>query len=82
MKVTVYTSKGCAYCKMLKSFLKEKGVKYEEKLIDEDDAAREEVVKLSEGQMGTPFSVIKTDEGKTEKIVGFDKGKFEEVLGL
>jgi glutaredoxin len=66
---------------MLKSYLDEKGAKYKEKLVDQDDAAREEMVNISGGFLGVPYTVVKKD-GKEEKIVGFDKGKINEVLGL
>lgn len=82
MQVTVYTTTTCPYCKMLKGYLSEKGISYEEKVVDQDAAAQEEMMKASGGFMGTPFTVIKTDDGTTVKIKGFDKGKVDEALGL
>lgn len=58
-----------------------KKVSYEEKLVDQDDAAREEMVALSGGYLGVPYTVVEKD-GKEEKIIGFDKGKLNSVLGL
>lgn len=81
MTVTVYTTTTCPYCKMLKSYLKEKNVEYTEKLVDQDDAARDEMAEVSGGFMGVPFTVIKKN-GETEMIVGFDKGKVNSVLGI
>jgi glutaredoxin len=66
---------------MLKSYLDEKDISYTEKLVDQDDIAREEMVNTSGGFLGVPYTVIKKD-GKEEKIVGFDKGKLNEVLNL
>jgi len=66
---------------MLKSYLDEKGVKYTEKLVDQDESAREEMTSISGGFLGVPYTVIEKD-GKKEKIVGFDKGKVNEILGL
>lgn len=66
---------------MLKGYLDEKGIGYKEKLVDQDDAAKEEMVNISGGFLGVPYIVIKKD-GKEEKIVGFDKGKLNEVLGI
>lgn len=65
---------------MLKEYLEEKGIEYTEKVVDQDDAAREEMMSKSGGFLGVPYTVIEKD-GKEEKIVGFDKGKFNEVLG-
>ncbi|MGD8744122.1 MAG: glutaredoxin family protein [Candidatus Woesebacteria bacterium] len=81
MDITVYSTTTCPYCKMLKSYLEEKGFEYKEKLVDQDDAAREEMVNISGGFMGVPYTVIKKD-GQQEKIIGFDKAKVNGVLGI
>ena len=67
---------------MLKGYLTEKKVPFSEKIIDQDPASQEEMSKISDGHMGTPFSVIKKDDGVEVKVTGFDKGKFDEALGL
>jgi glutaredoxin len=67
---------------MLKGYLAEKGVQYTEKVIDQDVASQEEMMKLSDGFMGVPFTVIKKDDGTVLKIRGFDKEKVDEVLAL
>lgn len=82
MQITVYTTTTCPYCKMLKGYLAEKGVQYTEKVIDQDVASQEEMMKLSDGFMGVPFTVIKKDDGTVLKIRGFDKEKVDEVLAL
>lgn len=79
MKVTVFTSTGCGYCKMLKEYLDKNEVSYEEKVIDASEKAFEEMQEEAGGFMGTPFSVIEKD-GEKIKIEGFNKKKFEEVL--
>jgi glutaredoxin-like YruB-family protein len=73
MKVKVYSTSTCPYCKMAKSFLDEKGVAYDDLDVAADAAARDEMVKKS-GQMGVP--VIDVDG---EVIIGFDK---ERLAGL
>lgn len=82
MTVTVYSTTTCPYCKMLKGYLGEKNVEYTEKLVDQDDAAREEMMKESGGFLGVPFTVVVKDDGTKEDIIGFDKGKVNKVLGL
>jgi len=67
---------------MLKSYLDEKKVKYTEKLVDQDDAAKEEMLKASGGFLGVPFTVVKKDDGTQDSIVGFDKNKINEVAGI
>lgn len=75
-EVRVYSTPTCAYCKMVKKFLEEKGIAYKELNVGEDKAAREEMIRRS-GQMGVP--VIDIDG---EIVVGFDKKQLTQKLGL
>lgn len=79
MKITIYSTKTCAHCISLKRWLDEKSVKYTEYRVDENPIAAQNMVRLS-GQMGVPFSTIEYDDGKQEKILGFDRPKFESVI--
>ena len=81
MNITVYTTTTCPYCKQLKDYLTEKSVAFVEKLVDQDDAARDAMLAVSDGFMGVPFTVIEK-EGQVEKVLGFDKGKLETILGV
>jgi glutaredoxin-like YruB-family protein len=74
--VKVYSTPSCSICKQLKSFLKEKKVKYKEINVASDTKAAQEMIEKS-GQMSVP--VIEID-GKI--ITGFDKKKVEEALNL
>lgn len=75
MKVKIYTTPTCPYCKLAKSYMDEQGVAYEEIDVAADSEAAQEMVKLS-GQMGVP--VIMVDD---EVIVGWNKTALEEALG-
>lgn len=80
--VTIYSTTTCPYCKMLKKYLDEKKVSYEEKMVDQDEAAQEEMMKESGGFLGVPYTVIVNDNNEKTTIVGFDKGKVNEALGI
>ena len=67
---------------MLKSYLTEKNISFIEKVVDQDTQAQEEMMKLSSGSMGVPFTIVKKDDGSEVKILGFDKRKVDETLGL
>ena len=82
MTVIVYSTTTCPYCNMLKNYLKENGVAFSEKLVDQDDAAREEMMKESKGFLGVPFTIITKGDGTKEDIIGFDKGRVNQVLGI
>lgn len=74
MVVKVYTTSSCPWCYRLKSWLKEKGVKFKEIDVAADRKAAQEMVKKS-GQVGVPQTEI---NGKM--IVGFDQPALEEEL--
>ena len=67
---------------MLKDYLSKNNIAYTEKLVDQDDSVREEMVKESGGFLGVPYTVVLKDDTTKEKIVGFDKGKVDEVFGI
>jgi len=67
---------------MLKDYLTARNITYIEKLVDQDEAARDEMMENSGGFLGVPFTVVTKDDGTKEKIVGFDKGKINAVLGI
>lgn len=80
MQATIFSSTTCPYCKMLKSYLTEKNIPFTEKLVDMDEKAKEEMLSVSGGFLGVPFTVITKDGGSSETIIGFDKGKLESIL--
>jgi len=82
MQVIVYSTTTCPYCKMLKDYLSKKNVIFEEKLVDMDEVAREEMLQESGGFLGVPFVLIRKDDGGEETIIGFDKGKIDKVFNI
>lgn len=82
MQITVFTTGGCPYCLMLKDYLNSKSVVFVEKLVDQNEEFRKEMIALSNGFMGVPFSLITKDDGTKETIIGFDKGKLDQMLNL
>jgi glutaredoxin len=61
---------------MAKAYFEQNNVKYEEKNVAVDEAAREDMVKKS-GQLGVPVIDV---GGKI--VVGFDKRRLSELLSL
>jgi glutaredoxin len=81
MKITIYSTTTCPYCQMLKDYLDEKGVSYEEKLVDQNDDAKTEMMEKSGGYLGVPFTVITKEDAGEETVLGFDKAKIEGIIG-
>lgn len=74
--VTIYSTPTCHFCQMSKEFFKENGVSYTEHNVAADLEKRQEMIDKS-GQMGVPVVFI-----GEEMIIGFDKNRFTELLGL
>ena len=75
-KVEIYTTPWCAYCKMAKEYFKKNNVEYTEHDVANDAAKRQEMIDKTH-QMGVPVIII-----DSQIIIGFDRGKIDELLGL
>ncbi len=80
-KITIYSTRTCGYCKALKSYLSERNIEYEEKMADQSQELAAELYRLS-GQLGVPFTIITKDDGGEEKVLGFDRPKINDILGI
>jgi len=74
--VRIYSTPTCPYCKMAKQFLEENQIQYENIDVSVNQIATQEMIQKS-GQLGVPVLDI---DGKI--VVGFDKKKIKELLGL
>jgi glutaredoxin 3 len=73
-EIIVYSTPTCPYCNLVKDYLKQKGVEFEEKDVSKDRVAAREMIKRS-GEMGVPQIEI---NGKI--IVGFNRDAIDEEL--
>lgn len=74
--VKVYTTNTCPWCDKAKNYLKSKGIEFQELNVQDDMAAREEMVKKSK-QMGVPVLDV-----NGTVIIGFDKAAIDTALNL
>jgi glutaredoxin 3 len=75
-KVIVYSTPTCPYCVMVKKYLKENNVEFQDINVAEDQEKAKEMVDKT-GQMGVPVVQI-----ENEYVIGFDKDKINELLGI
>jgi len=75
MDVIVYATPTCPYCRMVKEFLSQRGVSFEERDVPQNPSYAQELSKT--GQMGVPVTII---NGQT--VVGFDRSRLEQLLLL
>lgn len=74
--VTVYSTPTCPFCIRAKQYLKESGINFTDYDVGSDQAKAQEMIDKS-GQMGVPVIII-----DDKIIVGFDKEKIKEALGI
>lgn len=82
MKVTIYSTTSCATCHLVTGWLDKQNVKYEKHDTDVDQKAMEEFMSVNDGMLSVPFTVIETDDGKMQKMTGFNANEFKAALGI
>ena len=75
-KIRIFSTLACPYCVTLEEFLKENGFSFEKIDVGVDEKAKQEMIERS-GQMGVPVVEI-----NNEIIIGFDRKKITELLGI
>lgn len=75
-KVVVYSTPTCPWCIRTKQYLKDNHIDFEDIDVSNNQEAAEIMIEKS-GQMGVPVLDI---DG--EILVGFDKDRIKELLGL
>jgi len=76
-KIQIYSTATCPACLAAKAYLDEKGFKYDFIDVGADDKMREEMVKKAGGKLAVPTIDI---DGTV--LIGFDKPKIDELLGI
>ena len=76
MKISIYSTPTCPYCKLAKAFLTEHKIAFTDIDVAADSEKAQEMIKKS-GQMGVPVIDI---DGKI--IVGFDQKKLAAAVGI
>jgi len=75
-KIKVFSTPSCPYCELLKQFLKEKGVEFENIDVSQNEEAQKYILEKT-GRMAVPVAEI---DG--EIIIGFDRPKIVQLLNL
>ena len=76
MIIKIYSTPTCPFCYVLKNYLKENGFEFEEIDISKETAKREELIKK------TGLATLPVIEIDGQLIIGFDKKKIDEALGI
>lgn len=74
MKIKVYSTPTCPYCKLVKDYLHDQSLAFEDIDVAANGDAAKEMVKIS-GQMGVPVIDV-----NGQIIVGWNKQALEDVI--
>lgn len=78
--ITIYTTNTCAYCVMVKKWLKSKGLGYQEVNLEEHPERQAEMMQLS-GQMAVPVTVVADKDSDYLNItVGWNPAKLASAV--
>jgi len=80
-KIILYSGLSCPYCKMESAWLKQNAIDFDEIYVDFNREKAEELVQKT-GQMGVPVTELQYEDDSSEYIIGFDKQKLSNELGL
>lgn len=75
--VKVYSFESCPWCVKVKNYLKARGVEYEVHDIELNEEDAKECLRIS-GDLTVPVTTV---DGKNY-VLGFDKRKIDELLGI
>ncbi len=75
-KVIVYSTQTCPWCHVVKNFLKEHDIAFQDVDVGKDRKAAQEMIDKS-GQMGVPVVDI-----NGSIVIGFNEAKIRELLGI
>ncbi len=75
-KVVIFSTPACPWCGRVKSYLRQKGVRFKDIDVSKDKYAARDMVRRT-GQMGVPVLLI-----GSRPIVGFNKPLIDRLLGL
>ena len=80
MNVTVFSTTNCGICHAVMQWLDKQGIKYENKVVDENEEYMDDFMAVNDGMIGTPLTIVE-DAGNTTKISGFDQPKLKSAIG-
>ena len=81
IRVKLYSTMSCPYCKMEKAWLESKKINHEVIYVDLSPKEAEAMVKKT-GQMGVPVTEIQFGDEKPAYVIGFDTAQLSHLLGV
>lgn len=80
-QIKIYSTSTCPYCHAEKAYLEQRGVEFEEVLLDQHPEQIKDAIDAC-GSRGVPCTHITKDDGSVVNILGFDQPAIDAALGL
>lgn len=64
---------------MVKEWLKNKGLDYEEVILDKDPTRQQEVLQKS-GSLSVPVTIVEQDDGMEQVVIGYNPGQLASAV--
>mgnify|MGYP000214397854 CR=1 FL=1 len=78
MKITVYSSESCIFCRQLKEWFLSEGIEFENRDVSKEKEFYDEFI--AHGGSGIPLTIFEKPNGEINKVSGMNKSKILEVL--
>lgn len=82
MTVTMYSTTTCQYCHAEAEWLEQNKIPFTKIVVDEEGEDKVNELLEKSGGLAVPFTVISGDDGAEDKILGFDRARLSQALGL
>ncbi len=78
-KITIFTTNTCSYCVMVKRYLVNKNLSFDEVNLDEYPERQAEAIKVS-GALTVPVTVVTKHDDSQEIIVGYNLARLAPAI--
>ena len=79
VKVKVFSTATCPYCKMEKEFLERNNIPFESVSVESDPLSYAELLEKTK-QTGVPVTEISFEDGKMEYLIGYNEKRLAEIF--
>ena len=76
LKVVIFTTPTCSWCRATKRYLREHNIRFHEVDVSRDQSGLRDMVRRT-GQSGVPVTLV-----NNRPVIGFDRPKLDKLLGI
>ena len=77
--ITIYTTNTCSYCPMVKQYLAQKGLAYDEVNLEEHPEQQAKVFEMS-GALTVPVTIVTKQDDSQDVVVGYNLARLAPAI--